>query len=103
MRQKAINVAEPLLDGNETKYVLDCMQSSWISSRGAYIERFESMVASYCEVPYAVAANNGTTALHLALVSLGIGPGDEVIVPTLTYIASVNAIHYCGAKPVFRR
>ncbi len=101
MRQKAINVAEPLLDGNETKYVLDCMQSSWISSRGAYIERFESMVASYCEVPYAVAANNGTTALHLALVSLGIGPGDEVIVPTLTYIASVNAIHYCGAKPVF--
>jgi perosamine synthetase len=96
-----IRVAEPVLDGNERAYVLDCLDSTWISSRGKYIEQFESMVAEFCGVQHGVAANNGTTALHLALAALGVGPGDEVIVPTLTYIASVNAIRYCGATPVF--
>ncbi len=101
MGRTPIRVAEPLLDGNERTYVLDCLDSTWISSRGKYIERFEQQVAAFCQVDHAVATNNGTTALHLALAGLGIGPGDEVIVPTLTYIASVNAIRYCGATPVF--
>lgn len=101
MGRQPIRVAEPILDGNERSYVLDCLDSTWISSRGKYIEQFEAMVAAYCGVGHAVATNNGTTALHLALVALGVGPGDEVIVPTLTYIASVNAIQYCGATPVF--
>ncbi len=101
MRRSPIRVAEPVLDGNERAYVLDCLDSTWISSRGKYIERFEAMVAEFVGVRHAIATNNGTTALHLALAALGIGPGDEVIVPTLTYIASVNAIRYCGATPVF--
>ena len=101
MRRPPIRVAEPVLDGNERDYVLDCLDSTWISSRGKYIEQFEAAMADFCGVRYAVAANNGTTALHLALAAHDIGPGDEVIVPTLTYIASVNAIRYCGATPVF--
>lgn len=96
-----IHVAEPCLDGNEKIYVMDCLESSWISSRGKYIEQFEEMVADFCSAKHAVATNNGTTALHLALASLGICPGDEVIVPTLSYIASANAVRYCGATPVF--
>jgi perosamine synthetase len=100
MRRPSIRVAEPLLNGNERAYVLDCLDSTWISSRGKYIEQFERLVADFCGVKYAVATNNGTTALHLALTAQGIGPGDEVIVPTLTYIASVNAIRFCGATPV---
>lgn len=100
MGPPSIRVAEPMLNGNERAYVLDCLESTWISSRGKYIEQFEQRVAEFCGVKYAVAANNGTTALHLALAAQGVGPGDEVIVPTLTYIASVNAIRYCGATPV---
>ena len=89
-----------VLDGNERAYVLDCLDSTWISSRGKYIERFESEFAKFCDVPHAVATNNGTTALHLALAAHDVGPGDEVIVPTLTYVASVNVVRYCGATPV---
>lgn len=96
-----IPVAAPALDGREKEYVLECLESGWISSLGRFIGDFEAAFASYCGVRHAVACNNGTTALHLALVALGIGPGDEVIVPTLTYIASANAVAYCGATPVF--
>jgi perosamine synthetase len=91
----------PQLGGNEKKYVMDCLDSTWISSKGKYIAEFEREFASYTEIKYATTVSNGTVALHLALVALGIGPGDEVIVPTLTYIASVNAIRYTGATPVF--
>jgi perosamine synthetase len=94
-------VYKPALHGNERKYVNHCIDSSWISSRGEYISRFEEGFAAFLELPAATAVANGTVALHLALHALGIGPGDEVIVPTLTYIASVNAIAYVGAKPVF--
>lgn len=97
---KRISVAEPYLSGNELEYVADCVSSTWISSNGKYISRFESMFAEFCNVKHAVATNNGTTALHLALVALGVGPGDEVILPTVTYIATANAVTYCGAKPV---
>jgi perosamine synthetase len=96
-----IPVAEPALVGNERKYVLECIDSSWISSNGEFIKRFEDAFAEYVGVKHALTCSNGTTALHLALLALGVGPGDEVIVPTLTYVASANAVTYCGAKPVF--
>jgi perosamine synthetase len=89
------------LSGNEKKYVLDCIDSSWVSSKGKYIELFEKNFSQFLDVKYATSVCNGTVALHLALISLGIGPEDEVIVPTFTYIASVNAISYVGAKPIF--
>lgn len=91
----------PELQGNEKKYVADCLDTGWISSRGKYVQRFEEEFAGYLGVGYSTSTCNGTSALHLSLLALGIGPGDEVIVPTLTYIASVNAIRYVGAIPVF--
>ena len=77
------------------------MQTSWISSLGKYVTGFEEAFAEFCGTEHAVTCSNGTTALHLALLALGVKPGDEVIVPTLTYVATANAVVYCGAKPVF--
>lgn len=94
-------VYQPSLSGNEKKYVNECLDSTWISSKGKFIGEFEEKFAKFVGVSHAATVCNGTVALHLALVALGIGEGDEVIVPTLTYIASVNAIAYTGAKPVF--
>lgn len=94
-------VYQPDLSGNEKKYVNECLDSTWISSKGKFISEFENKFAEFIGVKYAASVPNGTIALHLALLTLGIGPGDEVIVPTFTYIASVNAVTYCGAKPVF--
>lgn len=94
-------VYKPDLSGNEEKYVIDCLRSTWISSKGKYIKQFETEFAKYLDVKYATAVSNGTVAIHLALVALGITEGDEVIVPSFTYIASVNAISYTNAKPVF--
>jgi perosamine synthetase len=91
----------PELQGNEKIYVNDCLDSTWISSRGKYVSAFEEHFADYLGIEYATAVNNGTVAIHVALLALGIGPGDEVIVPTLTYIATVNPIRYVGATPVF--
>ena len=96
-----IPVSEPNLSGCEREYVLDCLDSGWISSKGQHVELFESEFAKAVDATYAVATCNGTCALHLALLAVGIGPRDEVIVPTLTYIASANAVAYTGAKPVF--
>ncbi len=96
-----IPIYQPELNGNEKKYVLECLETNWISSKGKFVSKFESEFAKYLNVGYATSVSNGTVALHLALHTLGIGPGDEVIVPTLTYIASVNAIDYVGATPVF--
>ena len=100
-RTRTIPVAAPALVGNERAYVLDCLESTWISSAGSYLERFEQSFAELCDVRHAMACANGTVALHAALLALGVGPGDEVIVPTLTYVASANAVAYCGARPVF--
>ena len=96
-----ITVAQPKLSGNERRYVLDCLDTTWISSIGKYISAFEDTFAKFCSVKHAVATNNGTTALHLALIALGLKPGEEVIIPTVTYIATANAVTYCGATPVF--
>ena len=94
-------VYQPSLAGNEKKYVMECLESTWISSKGKFIAEFETAFAAFIGVPHAAAVCNGTVALHVALLALGIGPGDEVIVPSLTYVASVNAITYTGATPVF--
>jgi perosamine synthetase len=96
-----IPVASVDLSGNEQKYVLDAMQSTWISSTGAYIDRFEQEFASACESQASVTVCNGTVALHLALLALDVRPGDEVLVPSLTYVATANAVRYVGAEPVF--
>jgi perosamine synthetase len=95
-----IPVCEPRLDGNELRYVTQCIESNWISSAGDFIPKFEAAFARACGVRYGVACANGTVALHLALAALGIGPGDEVIVPTFTMIATANAVTYTGADVV---
>jgi len=100
MQTRVIPVCEPTLGGNEAEYVLDCLESNWISSAGKYIPRFEEAFAEACGTRYGVACANGTVALHLALATLGIGPGDEVILPTFTMIATINAVTYTGATPV---
>lgn len=94
-------VYQPSLTGNERKYVNECLDSTWISSKGKFIAEFETGFARQIGVRHAASVSNGTVALHVALVAVGIGPGMEVIVPTLTYVASVNAIAYTGAVPVF--
>ena len=97
---KRIMVAEPTLGGNERKYVMDCLDTNWISSNGKYIGMLESAFAEFCGSKHAIACNNGTTSLHLALVAMGLEPGDEVIIPTVTYIATANCVRYCHATPV---
>lgn len=94
-------VAEPSLGDKELQYVSECVLTGWISSAGKFVTRFEEMLANFCGVRYAIATSSGTTALHLALLAVDIGPGDEVIVPTLTFVATANAVTYTGAKPVF--
>ncbi|MFV2113142.1 DegT/DnrJ/EryC1/StrS family aminotransferase [Micromonospora sp. LOL_025] len=94
-------VARPSLSELEERYLLDAYRSGWISSQGPYLSRFEELFAARCAAGTAVATGNGTVALHLVLAAAGIGPGDEVIVPALTYVATANAVTYCGAQPVF--
>ncbi|MDR7496643.1 MAG: DegT/DnrJ/EryC1/StrS family aminotransferase [Armatimonadota bacterium] len=95
-----IPVAAPVLAGNEEAYVLDCLRTTWISSHGEYIGRFEETFGRFCGARHALACSNGTVALHLALLALGVGPGDEVLIPTMTFVATANAVRYCGARPV---
>lgn len=94
-------VYRPSLNGHEKQYVNQCLESTWISSKGEFIERFEQQFSAFTSIQHSFSVCNGTVAMHLALLALGIGPGDEVIVPSFTYIASVNAIQYVGATPVF--
>lgn len=93
-------VAIPNLNGNEFKYLTDAFMSTWISSSGEYIGRFENEFSSYSDCEYGVACSNGTVAIHLALVALGIGEGDEVIVPDLTFAATINTVLHANATPV---
>ncbi|MDR0799852.1 MAG: DegT/DnrJ/EryC1/StrS family aminotransferase [Dysgonamonadaceae bacterium] len=96
-----IPVCEPFLNGNELKYVTDAVSTGWISSSGKYVSEFEKQFAAYCDCRYGVGVCNGTVSIHLALKALGIGKGDEVIIPTFTMIASAFAVCYAGAMPVF--
>jgi len=96
-----IPLSEPVISGNEWKYIKECLDSGWVSSVGGFVNRFEEIVADYVSVKHAVAVVNGTSALHVGLIACGVEPDDEVIVPTLTFIAPVNVIKYCGAYPVF--
>jgi perosamine synthetase len=99
-RYHQIPLVQPVFDGNELEYVTDCILTGWVSSQGKYVREFESNFAEYVGANNALAVSNGTVALHLALVALGIGPGDEVLVPNLTFAAPINAVLYVGAIPV---
>lgn len=95
-----IPVCQPTLEGNEKKYVNQCMDTNWISSRGRFVDEFEEKFANYCGVRFGITTNSGTTALHLALATMGIKEGDEVIIPSFTMISTANAIAYLDAEPV---
>lgn len=101
LHDKMIPVASPSLNGNEGKYVAECIKTQWISSQGSFVTEFEKMFSSMFENFYALTTSNGTTALHLALVALGIGKGDDVIVPASTFAATANTVVHAGANPVF--
>jgi len=96
-----IPIAKPNLDSQELNNIIDAFNSGWISSKGSYIEKFESDFADYVGMKFGISTSNGTTALHLALEALGIGKNDKVIIPSLTFIAVANAVRYVGATPVF--
>jgi perosamine synthetase len=96
-----ISLCEPTIEGNEWKYIKDCLDTGWVSSAGKYVELFESKIAEYTGSNYAIACVNGTSALQVSLLLAGVSMKDEVIIPTLTFIAPVNAIAYNNAKPIF--
>ena len=96
-----IPISEPCLKGNELKYLKECIDTNWVSSSGKFIVDFENAICEYVKAKYAVACVNGTSGLHIALKLCGVNSADEVIVPTLTFIAPVNAVKYLGAEPVF--
>lgn len=98
--QSHFPVAVPNLGGNEFKYITDAFLSTWISSTGSYIEKFEEEFSRYSDCSYGVTVTNGTAALHVALIALGIGKGDEVIIPDLTFAATINAVLHANATPV---
>ncbi len=100
MSDSFIPISKPSIGAREKELVLDALDSGWVSSIGKYIDQFEVDFARYCGTEYAVAVSNGTTGLHLALAALGLQPGDEVIIPDLTFVATANAVAYTGATPV---
>lgn len=95
-----IPVAEPIIGEEELQNVTEAIKSGWISSKGKFIEEFEESFCRFCGRKYGVATSNGTTALHLALKALGIGKDDEIIIPSLTFLAVANSVRYCNAKPI---
>lgn len=99
-RRSIIPVCEPTLTGNEMKYVQQAVETNWISSAGSFIREFEARFADACGTKYGIACANGTVAMHLTMATLGLEPGDEVIIPAFTMIATANAVTYCGATPV---
>ena len=100
---KFIPISKPALLGNELKYVTDCVETGWISSLGDYVQRFEESFAKFCGSEHAVTCSNGTTALHLALLALGVKPGDEVIVPTLDLRGDSQCCRLLRGKTGVRR
>jgi perosamine synthetase len=100
MSDSFIPISKPYIGAREKELVLEALDSGWVSSIGKYIDEFEANFARYCGTEYALAVSNGTTGLHLALATLGLQPGDEVIIPDLTFVATANAVAYTGATPV---
>ncbi|MCL6479862.1 MAG: LegC family aminotransferase [Peptococcaceae bacterium] len=98
---ESISLHEPLFAGNEWLYVKECLDTGWVSSVGKFVDLFEERIAEYTGVKRAVAVVNGTAALHICLKLAGVMPGDEVLVPALTFVATANAVTYCGAVPHF--
>ncbi len=98
---KSIPFAEPKISGNEWEYIKNCLDTGWVSSSGKYVEEFEKLVAEFTGSQFAVACQSGTSALHISLLLMGISQNDEVLVPTVTFISTVNVIKYVGASPVF--
>ena len=96
----SIPITKPLFDQEDYQAVIKPLKTGWLV-QGPNVKKFEEMFAEFCGVKYAVATSSCTTALHLSLLALGIKPGDEVIVPSFTYIATANAVEYCGARPIF--
>ena len=92
---------EPEFAGREWDYIKECLDTGWVSTAGNYVDRFEKAIAAYTGSPYAVATVNGTAALHTCLVLAGVGRDDEVLLPSLTFVATANAVSYCGATPHF--
>ena len=95
-----IPLSVPQLEGNEWKYVKDCLDTGWISSAGSYVNQFEQMVADFVGAKYGIACMNGTVGLHIAQILAGVEQGDHVITPNITFIATLNAIKYTGADPI---
>ena len=96
-----IPLSVPSIKGNEWKYIKECLDTEWVSSAGKYVDLFEQKIAEYTGANYAIACVNGTSALHTSLIIAGVKENDEVIIPTITFIAPVNAVKYCNAHPVF--
>ena len=99
--RRSIPNAVPHLAGNEWKYLKECLDTNWVSSVGPFVDRFERETAQYVGVPHSVATVNGTAAIHVALLAAGVRPDDEVLLPAFTFVATANAVAYCGAHPVF--
>ncbi|MBW1910699.1 MAG: LegC family aminotransferase [Deltaproteobacteria bacterium] len=99
--EKPIPLHSPIFCGNEKKYINECIDSTFVSSTGEFVDRFEEMVASFTGAGYAVSTVNGTAALHMALMLAGVKRGDNVLTQAVTFVATTNAITYCGAHPVF--
>ena len=99
--QAFIPLHEPQFGGNEWQYVKECLDTGWVSTAGKYVERFEQELTNYTQVKFAVAVVNGTAALHICLKLIEVEPKDEILIPTLTFIATANAVIYCGAVPHF--
>lgn len=98
---KNIPLSVPVTCGNEWKYVKECLDTGWVSSIGGFVDKFEQDISRYLRSRFAIACSSGTSALHISLILAGVGAGDEVIVPTITFIAPVNAVRYVGGRPVF--
>ncbi|MBP7496196.1 MAG: LegC family aminotransferase [Bacteroidales bacterium] len=96
-----IPLSVPSIKGNEWKYIKECLDTEWVSSAGKYVDAFEKEIAKYTGSKHAIACVNGTSALHISLLIAGVKPGDEVIVPTVTFIAPINVVRYAGAEPIF--
>ena len=101
MSETFLPLSVPVLAGREWQYVKDCLDTGWVSSAGSYVRRFEEQICELLDTPHAVAVVNGTAGLQMALLAAGVRPGDRVIVPTLTFIATANAVRHAGAEPVF--